>query len=300
VAFYSYLPPRDYKFQVIACNSEGVWNGAGETLTFKVVPHYWQRWWFLGLVAMGLLGAAGAAVRAVEKRKMQHRLELLERERAVEKERSRIAQDLHDDLGSSLTRISLLSGLAREEKDNASQVGHIAKISQSAAQTLRALEEIVWALRPGSDTLQSLVEYIAHFADELCEGDSLRCRLDLPADLPAFSLPPEMRHNIFLVVKESLTNALKHSRAREVHVQARMVGDDLEILVQDNGRGFAVERPGRGNGLGNMKKRAEAMGGTLTVESDSVHGTTIRLLVPLANGRNPAREERTRRTAAQR
>src|SRR5439155_24695172 len=164
----------------------------------------------------------GGAVRIVEKRRLQRHLERLEQERGVEHERARIAQDLHDDLGSSLARISLLSSLARADKDNPGQVEtHVSKIAQSADDTVRALEEIVWAVRPGSDSLQSLVEYIAHFASELFEGNGTRCRLDLPPDLPTRPLPPEMRHNIFLVIKEALTNALKHAGAKEVRVQAK-------------------------------------------------------------------------------
>jgi signal transduction histidine kinase len=148
---------------------------------------------------------------------------------------------------------------------------------------VRALEEIVWALRPGSDSLQSLVEYIAHFANELFEGDSARCRLDLPPDLPARSLPPEMRHNIFLVVKEALTNALKHSQAREVRVQAQATARTLEFVVQDDGRGFEASalpaEPGKRHGLGNMRRRAEDMGGALEVKSAPGKGTTVRLTV---------------------
>ncbi len=139
---------------------------------------------------------------------------------------------MHDDLGSSLTRISLLSGLLRADKANPEQVeAHASKLVQSADQTVRALEEIVWAVRPGSDSLQSLVDYIAHFASELFEGTATRCRLDLPHDLPARALPPEMRHNIFLIVKEALTNALKHSSAREVNLQAKFASGALEICV---------------------------------------------------------------------
>jgi signal transduction histidine kinase len=219
----------------------------------------------------------------IEKRQMHRRLAQLERERVLERERARIAQDLHDDLGSSLTRISLLSGLARQDKDNAGQVElHINKISQSAEQTLRALEEIVWAIRPGSDSLQSLVEYIAHFANELFEGDGLRCRLDLPADLPSRPLPPETRHSIFLVVKEALTNSLKHSAAREVRVQAKVADDVLHIIVQDDGKGFDTHGQSRGNGLGNMRRRAQAMGGNVTVESRPGHGTTVSLTLHFA------------------
>ncbi len=178
-----------------------------------MLPHFWQHWWFILLGAVGLIVSGGwggpgdretpdaAAIGGFGARAG-----------GGAGNGPRIAQDLHDDLGSSLTRISLLSGLARQDRDQAEQVEvHVNKIAQSAAQTLRALEEIVWALRPGSDTLQSLADYIAHFASELFEGDRLRCRLDLPADLPTVALPPEMRHNIFLIVKEALTNALKHS-----------------------------------------------------------------------------------------
>ena len=283
-AFYSYVPPGQYQFRVIACASGGTWNEAGASLALVVQRHWWQSWWAMGLPALGLMAALAGAVRIAEKRKHQRRLKLLEQERTLERERARISQDLHDDLGSSLTRISLLSDLVWADRDNPSQVeAHLQKISQSAAQTVRALEEIVWALRPGSDSLQSLVEYIAHFANELFEGDSTRCRLDLPHDLPARSLPPEMRHNIFLVVKEALTNALKHSQAREVRVQAKATANLLEIVVQDGGRGFAAQAlapaPGKCHGLGNMRLRAKEMGGTLAIESAPGHGTAVRLIV---------------------
>ena len=283
-AFYSYVPPGQYQFRVIACNSGGTWNETGASLSVVVSPHLWQAWWFIGLASLGLLASVAGTVRIVEKRKHQRRLKLLEQERALEHERARIAQDLHDDLGSSLTRISLLSDLARADKDSPSQVEvHAQKISQSAGQTVRALEEIVWALRPGSDSLQSLVEYIAHFANELFDGDNAHCRLDLPQDLPARSLPPEMRHNIFLVVKEALTNALKHGQAREVRVQAKASARTLEMVVQDDGQGFEAQalppKPGKQQGLGNMRRRAADMGGTLAVESAPGKGTAVRLVV---------------------
>jgi signal transduction histidine kinase len=139
-------------------------------------------------------------------------------------------------------------------------------------------------VRPGSDSLQSLVDYIAHFASELFEGTTTRCRLDLPHDLPARALPPEMRHNIFLIVKEALTNALKHSSAREVNLHAKFASGTLEICVQDNGRGFvpAAQRvEGKRHGLENMRHRAETIGGDLSWESSAGTGTRIELKVPL-------------------
>ena len=200
-------------------------------------------------------------------------------------ERARIAQDLHDDLGSSLTRISLLSGLLRADKDNPDQVEvHAAKLTQSADQTVRALEEIVWAVRPGSDSLQSLVDYIAHFASELFEGTATRCRLDLPHDLPVRPLPPDVRHNIFLIVKEALTNALKHASAAEVNVQAKVASGVLEINIQDDGKGMMAPTPkveGKRHGLENMRHRAKTIGGVLASQFSPGNGTCIRLTVPL-------------------
>jgi len=250
-----------------------------------VIVHFWQRWWFLGAAALLFLGGVIASVRLVEARKYQLKLRRAEQAQALERERSRIARDLHDDLGSSLARISLLSSLAKEDREHPEQVlAHVTKIAQSADETVRALEEIVWAIRPGSDSLQSLVEYLAHFSSELFEGNSTRCRLDLPHDLPPLVLPPEIRHNLFLIVKEALTNVLKHAAAGEVRVQAKATARTVEILVQDNGQGFdpqqPVASPSIRDGLGNMRRRAESIGGDLTVTSGRT-GTTVRLVVDL-------------------
>lgn len=252
-----------------------------------IVPYFWQQWWFITVVIVTIVIWAAITVRVVEKRRFRLQLQRAEQQSALERERSRIAQDLHDDLGSSLTRLSLLSSLIKADKDNPEQVeAHAAKLAESADQTVRSLEEIVWAVRPGSDTVQSLMDYTAHFASELFEGNSIKCRLDLPRDLPDLPLPPDQRHNIFLIVKEALTNALKHSSATEVRVQARWSGSELEILVADNGKGFDPSSPAklRRNGLGNLRRRAEAAGGTLDLKNTDGGGTTVRLVVKIKNG----------------
>ncbi|MGO8838288.1 MAG: sensor histidine kinase [Limisphaerales bacterium] len=250
-----------------------------------LVVRFWQTWWFITLMATSLLVGVGTTVRFVEKKKFRAQLQRAEQEHALERERGRIAQDLHDDLGSSLTRISLLSGLLRADKDNPGQVeAHATRLSQAADLTVRALEEIVWAVRPGSDSLQSLVDYITHFATELFEGTATRCRLDLPTDLPAMPLPPDFRHNIFLIVKEALTNTLKHAAAKEVHVQAKISANLLEISVQDDGTGLApatLKAEGKQHGITNMQRRAEDMGGKLTWQGSAGQGTTVHLAVPL-------------------
>ena len=257
-----------------------------------VLVHFWQTWWFAALNALAVLAAVAITVRVVERRKYQSRLRLAEQERALERERSRIAQDLHDDLGSSLARISLLSGLAREDLKKPRELeAHVTKIAQSADETVRALEEIVWAVRPGSDTLQSLVEYIAHFANERFADNRTRCRLDLPHDLPAQALPPDLRHNLFLIVKEALTNVLKHASATEVHLQAKVSGRTLEIQIHDNGHGFEPAAQSSNNerhGLENMRRRARDIGGHLTIQSARDSGTTVLLTVNFPTWKLPA------------
>ncbi len=251
-----------------------------------IQPRFWQRWWFIAGAFVVLLGAVASGVQFVERRKFRLQLARVERERALARERARIAQDLHDELGASLTRISLLSDLARADKHDPVLVEtHMEKISQSAAQSIRALEEIVWAVRPGSDTLQSLVDYIAHVANEMFTAGPTRCRLDLPHNLPARALPPEMRHNLFLIVKEALTNTLKHAAADEVHVQVEADARTLRITVQDNGRGFdpAAANPRR-NGLKNIQRRADSIHAHLTINSAAGRGTTVTVAVAFPEG----------------
>lgn len=255
-----------------------------------IVVRFWQTWWFITLAVAALIFGVGTTVRVVEKKKFQQQLQRAEQESALERERARIAQDLHDELGSLLTRISLLGGLLRADKDHPGQVAaHAAKLTLSADQTVRALEEIVWAVRPDSDTLQSLVDYITHVAGELFEGSPTRCRLDLAHDLPALPLPPEMRHNIFLIIKEALTNALKHAAAKEVRVAARAEGRSIEIEVADDGKGFTpagAPAPSQRNGMGNMRQRAATIGAKLELQSTPGLGTSVRLTVTLAASKN--------------
>lgn len=287
----------DASFDEIRLRHEGGGNGwifsdmaIATSFNDFVVVHFWQTWWFGLTNALGVLAGVILAVRLVEKRKYLRRLQVAERERAVEAERARIAQDLHDELGSSLARISLLSNLVKLDRDHPSEVeAHASKLAQSADDTVRALEEIVWAVRPGSDSLQGLMDYIAHFADEFSNDAGVRCRLDLPHDLPERPLAPDIRHNIFLIVKEALTNAIKHAGASEVSVRAKVNAAELELSVHDNGQGFdpSAPRADERNGLRNMRRRTEAMKASLDISSQPNQGTTIRLRMMLAENRPP-------------
>ncbi|HEX4264251.1 MAG TPA: two-component regulator propeller domain-containing protein [Verrucomicrobiae bacterium] len=290
-AYYNNVAPGPYKFQVVACNKDGIWNDVGASMLFELEPHYWQTWWFRGLMALLVVGGASGTVLYATRRKMQRQLQLLQQRHAIEKERGRIAKDIHDDLGSSLTRIMMLGERVEEGLDKSEDVGpHISKIVSSARHTVQSLDEIVWAVNPENDTLNGLLEYISHYADEFFENTNVNCRLELPVELPPFSLAAETRHNLFLMVKEALNNALKHSGATEVRVEVTVKSGLVQIVVEDNGRGFdmaaAVAR--KGNGLENMRKRIESLGGKFEVVSAPQSGTTLKAVLQLKAGASRA------------
>jgi len=288
---YNYVPPGNYRFRVSACDNEGVWNETGADLAVTVERHFWQTAWFIGLGSVGLLLSVAAAVRVVEKRKLHHRLLRLEQERALERERTRIAQDLHDEMGAKLCRISFLSENARRGDGLPIELRHhIASISDASREVLHSLDEIVWAVNPQNDTLEHMASYIAHYAEEYFQMTGIECELELPAQLPPHPLSSQVRHHVFLAVHEAFTNILKHSGATRAKVTMTCNTTTFEISASDNGHGFdpvaaesgfEVSSAESGDGLRNMRQRLMDIGGRCRVESGPGRGTSIRFVVPL-------------------
>jgi signal transduction histidine kinase len=159
-ASYPKLLPGTYQFQVTACNEDGVWNSHPASLTLIVQPSLWQKGWFRGLLALGLLGAIAGLVYYFSTQKLQRQVTLLRQQEALEHERSRIARDLHDQLGANLTQVALLAEMAESDKNLPEEVeDHAKQITQTARETTKALDEIVWAVNPSNDTLEGLVNY---------------------------------------------------------------------------------------------------------------------------------------------
>ena len=169
-----------------ACNSDGIWNPTGAALAFIVLPYFWQTWWFR-IVGAGVSAAAllTGGVLWIARRRMRRKLERLERQHAIERERTRIARDIHDNLGANLTRISLLSQSVQGELDNPAQAAaQLNRIYDTTRELTRAMDEIVWAVNPEHDTLDSLASYLGNFAQDFLVPLGIRCRLDLPVQLP--------------------------------------------------------------------------------------------------------------------
>jgi signal transduction histidine kinase/ligand-binding sensor domain-containing protein len=292
-AEYQYLPPAQYTFHVIACNNDGVWNRGGASLAFTVLPFFWQTFGFrLGSVTGGA-AALATGVFWASRRRLRRQLEISERQHAVERERGRIARDMHDELGASLTRISLLSESVLSETSAQPQVAADAdQIHSTAREVIRSMDEIVWAVNPAYDTLDSLVAYLGRYAERYLDAVGIRCRLDVPMQVPRLALNAEVRHNVFLAFKEALHNVVKHAHATEVRISIELGMAGFVVLVVDDGSGFdlnGAEQPrsaslddtrlASGNGLVNMRKRMQEIGGTCEWDTAPGRGTRLKLAV---------------------
>jgi signal transduction histidine kinase len=293
-AVYPALPAGEYEFQALACNNSGVWNEAGASLKFVVMPFYWETWWFKLIVVLVTALLVGGVAFSLSRRRYRQQLLRVEARRALEQERSRIAKDIHDDLGATLTRISLLSQPSRAGAEDAeSAVESLAQIHHTARDLTHAMGEVVWAVNPEHDSFDSLANYISHYAQNFLRVTAIRCRIEVPLQLPRRPLSAEVRHNLFLAFKEALNNVVKHSAATEVRIALTPHESGFELVVADNGRGFSHEsvaaqtagagaaRPAPGNGLANMRSRLQEIGGDCELTSQPGRGTTITFRVQL-------------------
>ncbi|MBW8781520.1 MAG: hypothetical protein JF599_06505 [Verrucomicrobia bacterium] len=273
-ATFAHLPPGDYRFEVAAAEADGPWLPATASIAFAVRAAWWETGWFhLGAGVFGALSLA-ALVRFLVRRRMRAKMRRLEQEHALERERARIARDMHDQVGANLTHIALLAGMSSTPQSRS-------ELADSARRAVDSLDGVVWAVNPRKDTLDSLFQYLVRFAEDFLKPTSLGLRLDFPLDVPECQLPPEFRYHVLLVVKEALNNAVKYSGATEVHLSATMEPLSLGIIIADNGGGFDVEgAAGGGNGLRNLRERALALRGECRINSQPGAGTCITLIVP--------------------
>ena len=216
-------------------------------------------------------------------------MRILEQRQALERERVRISEDMHDEVGASLTEIAILSELAKKSLDKPGEAGtHVQQISDRAAEVIDNIGEIIWAINPKNDSLDNVVAHIRHHTVQYLKLTPMKCTFVVPDGIPSFHLSAEVRRNLFLVVKEAIHNIVKHSRALEVSITISITGGTLEILIEDNGKGFTVgKRLQSGDGLENMDKRIADIGGTFRVESAPGDGTRVAIEVPMPSQQSP-------------
>ena len=284
------LLPRDYRLRVIACNSEGVWNETGVKLDFTVQPHLYQTWTFKVIAGVIFIGGISFGARRAATRKYRRKLALLQQQHAIERDRARIAKDIHDDVGAGLTQITLLTELAR--RDPAQTGANLNRITDSARKLTKAMDEIVWAVDPQHDTFDGLLDYISAYAEDFLRVAGIRFRMDLPAQLPAARVDAELRYNLFLALKETLNNLVKHSKATEVWLRLRLEPKAFTLIIEDNGQGLpgvagqrelnlGKDRISSGSGLANLEKRLAAVGGHCKIHSAAGRGTRVEMSVAI-------------------
>jgi len=271
------LAPGQYHFQVRAIGEEGTASTTPAELRFSILAPFWTRGWFLTLAAGAVLGLAWLGY--------NYRLRnLLE----VERIRTRIAADLHDDIGASLSRISILSEVVkrRTPEDQPETARFLSEIAESSRELVDSMAEIVWSIDPRRDDLKHLLARVGQFASGALDAREIRWNMTLPEDPARIKLTPEQRRGTFLILKEAINNAVKHSGCRSVHLLVEVQHGAVLAQVRDDGTGLPVEPPPgessstrRSRGLINMHARAREMGGRLVIES-SPAGTAIRLELP--------------------
>ena len=287
-ASYEDLALGNYRFRVREVSEFGLPTGVEAFVPIEVVPPFYQMSWFRAVVLIFVGGLTVGGFRYGAYRRLKLRLRL-ERER--EQERARIARDIHDDLGTALTRISFLSEkLKAKMNSREDEIPLLEQIHSSAQQMTRALDETIWAVDPGQDSLESLGNYIASMAQDILGAANIRCRLDMPLPMPNCAVPATIRHQISLTCKEVLNNIAKHSQATEAHVELIPGKGSFIIVLEDNGKGFdlaAKNKAGEsavaraGHGLANIRHRLASVGGQAEIRSTAGQGTSIRLTVPL-------------------
>ncbi|HTI98252.1 MAG TPA: two-component regulator propeller domain-containing protein [Dongiaceae bacterium] len=287
---YNFVPPGKYRFRVAACDSEGNWAPQNAELGLEFTRYFWQARWFAGFAGLLALSLVGGTVWLVERQRARARLKRIEQERVLERERTRIAQDLHDEMGAKLCRISFLSEHARRnDVAPADMHEQIKAISDDSREVLHSLDEIVWAVNPQNDTLEHAVSYLAQYIQEYFSVTGVECKLEVPAQMPWHPVSSQVRHHLFLGVREALANILKHSAATQARITISCTGAGLEIIVEDNGKGFATpaqpsaDAPGFNahDGLRNMARRFTEVGGQCAVESAVGRGTIVKFFLPL-------------------
>ncbi len=280
-ARYSKLPPGSYRLRVIASNSEGIWNHEGAALSFTVLPAWWQTAWFRGGVVIAFALLVGWGARFWSQRKLKAQLDRLEREHALEKERARIARDMHDELGGSVTGINLVVQRLRD-RETSEENGLVDLLDRRVRRLTVELERVVWTVSPKHSSLDQLAVFIERFAHNLFTDSPVSCRVLGADSIPARPLNPECQHHVLAVTKEAINNVLKHSRATEATIAMSFENETFTVSVRDNGIGFAPESQlhSERNGLRNMRTRIAEIHGALSIHSTPAAGTEVIVRLP--------------------
>jgi len=288
-ATYTNLDPGEYTFRVKGSNKDGIWNEVGTSARIVILPAYWQTWWFRATT----LVAIAALVWSLHRYRVRQLVE-------VERVRTSIATELHDDIGSGLTRIAVLSDVMQKQladlhpstdgfseqpikpgsHDVKSVMRSATRIGSSARELHEAMSDVVWSINPSHDTLESFIRRARMFAVEVCEGRNIQLDFSVDPGAEKSSAHPTILRNLLLLTKEAVTNAVRHAQCHNMKITIGGSSAGLHLVIADDGKGFNPSADSTGNGLKNMRIRAQKLGATIALDSARGKGTRISLVVP--------------------
>jgi signal transduction histidine kinase len=280
---------------VTASKASAAWGESAAEFAFFIPPPVWRAGWALTLYVISAVVLVAGAARVISHRRLRRHVALLAQEQAIQRERIRIAQDMHDEIGSKLTKISFMSERAKGDVAGQGVVaGKLDAIAHASRDLLQSFDELVWAVNPHNDNLEHLAAYLGQYATDYLQNTAVESELHIPQGLPHHPVSAEVRHNLFLAFEEALNNALKHGHPSRVGVTMAAARARFEVTIQDNGCGFepVAEQCGLtagksppikhgGTGLLNMRKRLAEIGGQCLVRSQPGQGATVTLTIPL-------------------
>lgn len=273
IANFTLLPPGDYTFKVRCENGDGIPSKHITSLRIHIRPPFWRQEWFIMICILAL----GALIYLAHRIRVRQLMQM-------EKVRGRIARDLHDDMGSTLSTINILSEMAKMKvnKDTEKTSEYISKISDNSNRMMEAMDDIVWSINPMNDSMQRITARMREFATGVLEAKDIEVVFRVDEKVKDLRLGMESRRDFFLIFKEAVNNIAKYSRGKHASIDISVEGSSwLVMVIKDDGVGFDVENADSGNGLTNMQKRAESIKGSLVIESVPGVGTQVRLRAPL-------------------
>jgi two-component sensor histidine kinase len=276
---YTNLNSGEYLFKVRATATPGTWGDKITTIKIRIIPPFWKRWWFFALIAM-LIAAVIYGI-------YRYRINELLKRQAI---RNKIAQDLHDNVGSTLSSISVYSQVAKiyKEKGKQDELQHaLEKISTTSGEMISEMNDIVWVINPRNDSMNIILQRMESYAKPLLNTQGIHYKFEYDPELVRLHLQMESRKNFYLIFKEAVNNAVKYSGAKNLFIRIERRHQDVVLMVKDDGKGFDMAEAEEkakgslsGNGLRNMRVRAKEMKGALAINSEPGKGTAIELVFP--------------------
>lgn len=265
---YAGLKEGTYVFKVKSCNNEGIWNNDAAMMTLTIAPPFWHEWWFYSLVVILIASIIYTIyMMRINQWKIKYQL------------RTKIARDLHDDIGSTLSGINIFTKMALQKikTDQKTSTELLQKISDRSEKTMDALSDIVWSINTKNDTMDNVLTKMREYLSEMLESRGIRYDFDVDESIRHLHPGMELRKEIYLVFKEAIHNACKYAQCDHVDISLQRRKDKCILTIQDNGKGFNINNDPPGNGIHNMRQRAEKMNATISIDSGINKGTKITL-----------------------